>query len=388
MRNYFLFLVAILFILIPISAVRPMTSLFAEELGASILEVGIITSFYSIMPIFIAIFTGRFIDRYGEKLPLVIGAIGVTSALILPFLVPKLYMLYICLILLGGSQFLVLVSVQNGIAKSATSGIKQDKAIGTFSLFTSMGNTIGPLIGGFVSEYKGFQDTYFILSIISIVSLACGIFIIQKKSPVNKDNVEKIAVRKILSIKGLKRIIIVSMINLAALDLFYVYYPLYANSQGFSPSKIGLIIMFMALATVVARLFLTRAVLAFGRVRVLFGFMLIGAIAYSFIPVFDAISGIIIIVMLLGAGLGMSQPLTILLSYQFAPQNHTGEVLGIRLAGNRLSQVASPIVFAGVSSFVGLGWIFIIEALLLGFAAFFSLGLEKDEKAKSQENTT
>ncbi|WP_249869195.1 MFS transporter [Oceanobacillus saliphilus] len=387
MKNYFLFLFAILFILIPVSAVRPMTSLFAEDLGASVLEIGVITAFYSIMPIFIAIVTGRFIDKFGEKLPLVLGTIGVTLALILPYLIPELYMLYICLILLGGSQFLALVSVQNGIAKFATSGVKQDKAIGTFSLFTSIGNTIGPLIGGFVSEHRGFQDTYFILSIISIVSLVCGILVIQKKSQTDKKNIESISVKKIVSIKGLKRIIIVSMINLAALDLFYVYYPLYANSQGFSPSKIGLIIMFMALASVIARLFLATAVLKFGRVRVLFAFMLMGAIAYSFIPVFDGFSTIIIVVMILGAGLGMSQPLTILLTYQFAPKNHTAEVLGLRLAGNRLSQVVSPIIFAGVSSLVGLGSIFVIEAILLGFGAFFSLGLDKQEKTKSQDST-
>lgn len=387
MKNHFLFLFAILFILIPVSAVRPMTSLFAEDLGASLLEVGVITAFYSIMPIFIAIVTGRFIDKFGEKLPLVIGATGVSLALILPFLVPKLFMLYICLILLGGSQFLALVSVQNGITKLASSGVKQDKAIGTFSLFTSMGNAIGPLIGGFVSEHRGFQETYLTLTIISVVSLICGLFIIQKKSEAKKVEVEKIAMKQMLSIRGLKRIITVSMINLAALDLFYVYYPLYANTKGFSPSEIGLILMFMALASVIARIFLSIAVFKFGRVRVLFGFMLMGAAAYSFVPVFDIFSAIIFIVMILGAGLGMAQPLTILLSYQLAPKHHTGEVLGLRLAGNRFSQVVSPIIFAGVSTLVGLGSIFVIEAVLLGFGAFFSLGLEKQEKVKSKKTT-
>lgn len=388
MRNYFLFLLSIFFILTSVSAVRPLTSLFAEQLGASLLEVGLITAFYSLLPIFIAIITGRFIDRFGEKIPLVIGALGSSLSLLLPFLIPELYTLYFCLIILGGSQFLAVVAVQNGLSKLTSARISQEKAIGTFSLFTSLGNTIGPLIGGFASENRGFQETYLILMAVSALSIVCSIFIVQKKMKVTKVENEKQDIKQVLSIHGLKRIMIISMIILAALDLFYVYFPLYASAKGFSPSKIGVVLTFMAFASVIARYFLPIAVHKFGRVRILVIFMLSGAVAYSFVPIFNDFVIIIAIVMLLGAGLGMAQPLTILLSYQLAPENRTAEVLGLRLAGNRLSQVISPIIFAGVSTVIGMAWIFVIEGLLIGIGAFLSLGVKNKEKVIPKKDTS
>lgn len=61
------FLAATIFIFIPVFAARPMTSLFAKQLGASIIEIGLITACFSILPLLLAIFAGRYIDRYGER---------------------------------------------------------------------------------------------------------------------------------------------------------------------------------------------------------------------------------------------------------------------------------------------------------------------------------
>lgn len=376
MRNYYLYLASVIFILVPVSAARPMTSLFAEDLEASMLEIGVITACYSLMPLFLAVLTGRFIDRFGERLPLMSGSIGMAIALFLPYYCPTLFMLYLSQLILGGSQLLALVAIQNGVARSAASE-KRDQAIATFSLCASIGLMCGPLIGGYTTEHFGFQNSYFFFCLFSIIPLILGLLVASFNNERSKvQNKKDQRVKQLLAIPGLKRSIFVSMLNLAALDIFYVYYPLYSSSIGMSPSEIGWILAIQSSASVVARIFMPKLVARYGRIQVLSTFMFCGAVAYGILSFVHIFTYIVFITLILGFGLGIAQPLTTIQTYNLAPQGRTGEVLGIRLAGNRLSQVIIPLLFAGISNLTGLGAIFIIEAVVLGAGATFARGIK------------
>lgn len=375
MKNYYLFLTAIVFLLIPVSATRPMTSLFAEELNASMIQIGFITACYSVTPFLLAVSVGRFIDKVGERLPIMIGSSGMFISLLMPFFHPHLGTLLISQLILGGSQLIVLVSVQNGIA-GAVSEDRRDKAIASMSLFASIGLMIGPLIGGYLTEQIGFQKSYLVFSIISTVSFVIAIFIESKKKEIKSiEKAQDLPLKKLLRIPGLKRSIFISMINLAAIDIYNVYYPLYSSSIGMSPSEIGWVLTITAFSSVFVRIFLSGLVEKYGRTKVLTTFMYCGAFAFAVIPFVNNLISIMIITSVLGFGLGVAQPLTTILSYNLAPEGHTGEVLGIRLAGNRLSQVVIPFLFAGISNITGLGTIFILEALVISSGAMLAKGL-------------
>ncbi|WP_209124594.1 MFS transporter [Alkalihalobacillus sp. BA299] len=386
MKNIVIYCISAIFLLIPVSAVRPMTSLFANDLKASMVEIGFIVACYSITPLFIAIRAGRFVDRIGEKLPLMVGSIGMTIAVVLPYFFPYLFMLYISQLILGGSQLLALVALQNGVGRSVPIE-KRDKAIGTFSLCVSFAMMLGPLIGGYSVEHNSFSISYLLISFFSIVPLILSLFIISSRSEGEKEPAAKgfNNVLDLLIIPGLKRSIIVSMIILAGLDIFYVYYPLFATSIGLSPLQIGWILTIQAFASIITRLFMPFLVSKFGRVKVLYVFMFFGAIAYASIAFFEHFVIIALLTVILGFGLGITQPLTTIISYNLAPKGHTGEVLGLRLAGNRLSQVIIPLLFAGLSNFIGLGFIFIIKAIALGGGAILAKGIQEKEDEVQNE---
>lgn len=383
MKLYLILCVSAIFFMIPVSASRPMTSLFANDLKASTMEIAFIIACYSIVPLFIAIGAGRFVDRVGEKIPLMIGYIGITISLILPFLYPYLFVLSISQLILGGSQLLALVAIQNGVARSVPIE-KRDRAIGTFSLCISLGMMFGPLIGGYASGLIGFQKSYLIISLFPIIPLIFNWFFVPSKRDKNNDtSIEAFnSIKGLLVIPGLKRSIIVSMLILAALDIFYVYYPLYASSFGLSPSEIGWILAIQAFASIITRIFMPYLVLKYGRIKVLYVFMFFGAIAYGSISFFEQFLFIALVTVVLGFGLGITQPLTTIITYNLAPKGHTGEVLGLRLAGNRLSQIIIPLVFASMSNLIGLGAIFFIKAIVLGGGAILAKGIKQIEEKK------
>lgn len=182
MRQQYYFYVAVVFILIPVFASRPMTSLFAIQLEASMIEIGLITACFSFAPLLMAVFAGRHIDRYGERIPLLIGSTGIALSLCLPYFFPKIQTLYISQLILGFSHLLALLSIQNGVAKTS-SARNLSRSIGSFSLFSSLGVLFGPLIGGYVSEQFGFKTSYLLLSFVPLISAIVCIYISNSSSP-------------------------------------------------------------------------------------------------------------------------------------------------------------------------------------------------------------
>ena len=363
------------FIFIPVFAARPMTSLFANKLDATMFEIGMITACYSIAPLIIAIFAGRYIDRYGERIPILLGSLGLFASLCLPYFYPSVPILFLSQLILGGSQLLAILAIQNGVAKSATNK-DRDRSIGTFSLFSSAGMLLGPIIGGYSTEHFGFQLSFMILAFVPFVAMVLSFFISKSPGSISVLNKQKsTGMKELFRIPGLSRAVIVSMIILSALDIFYVYFPLYAQSIGLNFSQIGLLLGAQAGSNVLVRIFMPRLVDRFGRVTVLWIFMMIGAVSYGMIPFFQEFTFLFTVSFLLGAGLGITQPLTIVLSYNLSPPGQTGEVLGIRLAANRLGQTIIPFIFANLSSLTGLGAIFFIKAIVLAAGALTARGI-------------
>ncbi|MFJ5769910.1 MFS transporter [Psychrobacillus sp. NPDC093180] len=380
MKQLIFYYLSNVFILLPVAAVRPMMSLFAIELGASMIEIGILTACYSLTPLFLAVPAGRFIDQFGEKIPLLIGSLGITFALIIPFFLPHLPFLFLSILLLGGSQFLAFISIQNGVIKT-TFIEKRNQAIAMVSLFGSVGLMLGPLIGGYSTEHLGFQNSFLFYCIFSILLLFLVLFVKSvNRENVHKKNQTKQKVNDLLSIPGIKRNIIISMLILASLDIFYVYYPLFASSKGLTPSEIGWILSIQSFASVITRLYLSKVVERLGIIKTIFIFMFSGAIAYSLIPLFDFFIFVAVMAGIVGFGLGIVQPLTIMIAYNLAPSNRTAEVLGIRLAANRLSQVVIPLVFSVMSISIGVGSIFVIQGIILGIGAIFAKGIKIEDK--------
>jgi len=76
---------------------------------------------------------------------------------------------------------------------------------------------------------------------------------------------------------------------------------------------------------------------------------------------------------LLGIGLGCAQPLTILLTYNHAPEGRSGEALGMRLTVNKFTQILVPVLFGGLGSAFGLIPVFWANGAFLLAGGFVSL---------------
>lgn len=365
--------------MVPHSAAIPLTVLSADSLGASYIEIGLISAAFSAAPLLLALRIGRFVDRYGIVLPVSIGASGMFVALILPYFFQELYVLFISRLLAGAAHSLVIVAMQNGTA-ALVDAAHRERSVTNFSLFGSAGLFLGPLSGGYLAEMAGFQTAYAALACVTVVPLVLARWIsVLHGSSSSKGgfNEEERAAKKgpkkkspnmiaeVFNNTILRNVIMISMISLTTADLFAVYFPLLGSAKGLSALDIGWIIAIEGLAFVFVRLFMPMFIGRFGRSNTLFGFLLVGGFAFAWMPFFHQFYIFALLAAVLGFGLGLAAPVTITLAYNHAPEGRSAEVLGMRIASNRLAQLTLPIVLAAISQFGGLISIFIINGLLL-----------------------
>jgi len=142
-----------------IGIVAPLLPLYARDMGATAIWVGVIFAAYSISNAVVVPISGRFSDRYGRKVFLCIGLIS-TAIISLGY------------IWAGDISQLVLVRLIHGVAGAVTFPIalayvgdlspegEEGKWMGYSSAAFWSGFSIGPLIGGGLTEQLGMTAAF------------------------------------------------------------------------------------------------------------------------------------------------------------------------------------------------------------------------------------
>jgi MFS family permease len=128
----------------------------------------------------------------------------------------------------------------------------------------------------------------------------------------------------------------------------------------------------MGAAAMIIRLSQSYLVHRFGRGTVLTTAMYASGIIYLLTPTIPVFIVLAVLIALLGAGLGLGQPLSLSYAIQVSPPDRRGEVLGMRITFNRVSQLTIPLMFAGIGGIAGVAAIFWGSGALLMLAGFLT----------------
>jgi len=368
----------LLVVLLNMSAFRGskvLVSLFALELGAPQIMLGVIVALYALCPMLLALYAGKLSDRFGVRWPLALGSLGMALSLILPGIFPTLHMLYVSAFLLGASHVFYNVSAQNLIGMLSTVTTRT-RNFSNLSLCIASGGFIGPLIAGFAIDSFGHALAYLCIAVTPLISAAILFGARKRLAAVSggkpkKDEDAGYAVG-LLQNAPLRRTLITSGIILTAIDLFQFYMPIYGHAIGLSASAIGVVLAMFAAASFIVRIIMPRLVVHFGEEQVLTASIFIAAATYLFFPLIESGVLLAVIAFVLGMGTGCGQPLTLMLIHAKAPAGRSGEALGLRMSINNLTHIVVPLFFGAVGTAFGLAPVFLANAVMLGAGGMLS----------------
>lgn len=349
---------------------RVANTLYALELGAGPFDTGLLLATYGIFPLLLAVFTGKVADRYGVRVPVVVGTFVTAVGTALPWFFPVLPMLFVAAAVCGAGFILTQVSMQS-LVGSLGSGAARTRNLNFYALTVSTSDLLGPITAGFSIDHIGYVPTYLVLAAPGAAAVLVVFFLFNRLSHA-AGGADRSGQRMVdlLRIAHLRRMFLTSALVMTGLDLFQLYLPLHGHAIGLSASAIGTILGAFAAAGFVTRVLLTMLVRRLGEERTLCYSMYLAACTFFMIPLFDNAVVLGMVCFVLGLGMGLGQPLTVILTYNYAPPGRHGEGLGLRIAINNSMHVAVPAVFGAVGTLFGLAPVFWLSSAILALGGY------------------
>lgn len=350
---------------------RVVAALLALNLGAGPMLIGVLIASYSIFQLGFALIVGRISDRYGSRWPMLGGTITFGTGLIIPAVWPTLPALFISAPLIGGGFVFFNVAVQS-LAGTLGTAAERTRNFSTLSLGYSSGHMIGPVIAGLMIDRFGFGSAYIAFAVLVLCPILTLLLSPRLGAHGTRSEPQTSSAFELMRLPSLRRMIIVSGLVTTGWDLYIFYVPIYGHSIGLSASTIGAILGAFAAASFIVRVALPVLTRRFSVETVLAAAMGLAALLFlpfafiEYVPLLMALSfGI-------GLTLGVSQPLTLNLTYNRSPAGRAGEVTGLRLTINNITHIGVPLAAGSVGALLGIAPVFWASAAILLVSGWMS----------------
>lgn len=352
---------------------RVALTLFAIELGATPLRVGLVMSLLAVVPMVLSVHAGRWTDRVGVFKPTLIALAMLIAGAVLPPIYPSLASLYCTSVLVGSGFMIVHVAVNNAVGHASTPQ-NRTQAFSFLALGFSTSTVLGPVIAGFTIDVAGHAATFVGLGAFSLIALAV-LHTALRSAPACVSataSAGKMRVVDLLRHPPLRAVFIVSGLLSMGWDLFTFMVPIQGARIGLSASTIGLIMGAFGVGTFVVRLAMPWIARTFSEWRVLTGALTLTAFIYLLFPLFAAVPVLLALAFVLGLSLGCALPMIMSLIHLTSPPGRTGEAVGVRSTLINTSQTILPLLFGALGSAVGMVPVFWTLAAFLGAGGVFA----------------
>ena len=361
---------------------RIVLSLFALELGAQPLTVGLLAALFSLFPALLAVTVGRLADRFGARWLLIAGSLGGGAGMLLPHVGASLWAVLAGGALCGLSLVCCNVTSQNlvGILSNPENRARN---FSNYSLSYSGGQLLGPLTGGFLVQHLGAMSSCLSLGLFGLIPAFILLAFMRKpleagaekhtpKKTSKGSGATRTGTLAMLKDPAVRQTCITGSMLSSGLNMYSAYMPVYAHSIGLAPSVIGIVVSMNATAAFVIRGFLPKMVAHFreqGSIAISF---MAGAVALMLIPFFESPVILGMLSFMFGIGMGAGQPVITMLMFANSPPGRSGESIGLKVTTNHLTNMVSPIVFGMIATGFGLLPMFMLNGLMLGAGSAFS----------------
>lgn len=361
--NYYIIILMNTILITTITGIKPVVSLYAYSLGLSPQEISMIIASSAMFPALLALQIGKWVDHIGTRPMVIIANVMYLLSLLLSVMFPSFFIFLIQLAMVGIASTCLMLALQKRVGSL---GGDIDRAVANYSLFGSVGAMIGPVVSSFLYDYYGYHICIFFNMLLIAIALSSEIGMRNLEEENRKKTVEsqqanlqgRESIWTLMQNRDIRNAILIGGLIFSYRELFSVYFPLLADNMGISPTMTGVLLSFNGLAMLVIRFTQTSLVHSFGRMRILTWSLFVTSIVYLVTPFSDWIVLLFVLVGILGAGLGLAQPLsTAALLEGTLPERH-GEVLGVQMMVNRVSQFAIPVIFGGLGGLLGVSAIF------------------------------
>lgn len=371
-KKAFAVIVSTMFIsMLGMGIVVPLLPIYADTMGASALEIGLINAGFSItLTIFLPIM-GKFSDRMGRKKFLCAGLSCFTIASLGFLWARNPFQLIMVRCFQGFSATMHLPLAQAYLGDITPKG-GEGKWMGYFNavLFSGMG--LGPLFGGVLTDLFSINATFLVMAALSLIGLIATIIFLPEvhdKTTVQKQGMSFAYLRKSDIMKGAFAF---RMATGFATACYMTFLPLFAsNNLGLSTSLIGLLLASRTPMALVQSLTGRLADKYNRRIMVIFG----GAcalISMVILPTVGSFWPLLALYSCTAAGIALALPAATAFVVEEGRVFGMGASMALFMMAMQIGNGVGPILLGGVVDVLGIKSAFLAGAgiLMIGIFVF------------------
>lgn len=345
--------------------------LVALELGASKLMVGAITAMFTAVPMVTSVRFGRWNDRIGTRLPMVFCGGLILVAALGTALFPHLLSLVIAAALIGAG------AVYSHIAATRAVGdlgdhFKRSQFLGYLAVGYSFFQFLGPLVTGLAYDYSGAQASFFVIAAMSLTGLlflALPLHHFQSWTCEAVGTAGRLSLGKVVRRPLLRVSVLAYGTFSASITLFPLIAALHSVKIGLSAAEASFLLAAVAAGSAISRGGAAHLLRWFPSPAILTAALLVAALTFISLPLFEDLVPLLTISAMLGLSLGLGQPIAMSMIYEAAPKGQINESLGFALSLTNFLQLSAPLAMGVLAGRFGIAPMMWLLAAAMGFTA-------------------
>jgi MFS family permease len=348
---------------------RVTTSYRAIELDLPVIWIGIVSAAFALLPIFLGVWVGRFLDRGNDAQATWLGcALLVVSCAGFWLSADSVTTLLLFTVLLGVSNLLLMAGQQMTCIRCAGRH-GRDSVFGNYLVVNALGQGLGPYLIAWLGGDATLPPTGRLFAIglgLSLLSLLTAAAIrAAPKALLQDQSKEMESVGTLLRQRGLMAVLIASVITVTAQDLLTIYLPLLGAEKNINAADIGSLLTVRSVASLFARMGYLWVIRVVGRRPLTLASMVGSGVGFACLALPIPLTVMFAAMLVLGLSLGIAATLSLTNVVDLTSAAAIGTIMSLRITGNRIGQVALPFAASLIATVTGVAGIFVIIAASL-----------------------
>jgi len=228
-----------------VGIVVPLLPVYASDLGATGIYVGMIFASFSISRTFLLPLFGRLSDQKGRK-PFIVAGLAAYTLISIAFVFSENIETLIILRFIQGAASAMIMPVVQAYVGEITPAGSEGYAMGLFNLSMFLSLSLGPLMGGGIKDIWSLDAAFICMGLLSGIGLLLCIFFLPETSREKVKNKQNkiIPWLNFFKDKEMVSIFIFRYAYIACIGVIWCFLPVFADTEfGLSSSLIGVLVM-------------------------------------------------------------------------------------------------------------------------------------------------
>ena len=373
-KAFFVLVSTMLISMLGFGIVVPLLPIYADQLGASALEIGLINAGFSLAVLVALPFMGRLSDRFGRKIFLITG-LGILTLASLAFIWAQTPLQLILVRIFQGIGASMHLPIAQAYLGDITPKGEEGKWMGHFGaiLFSSM--SIGPLFGGVLTDLFSINTTFLVMAALCLTGLIATVFFLPRVTRITPTENQVAAFTGLRKSRILQAAFVFRVATGFSTACVMTFVPLFASQNlGLSVSLIGVLIasrtplaLLQSYTGTLADKYNRRGLIAIGSAAAI--------IFTALMPLSNGFWLLLVMNAVMIIGISLAMPAATAYVVEEGRTFGMGASMALFMIAMQIGNGVGPIMLGGIVDWLGIDSAFYSAAIifLLGIGAFIWL---------------